>query len=1157
MDNKKTEVSKRDSNAGVCIAYDFQNSATAALRSVQQLEFKTSLLEVVEELRIRRAAESRYEEQISNLVVEKQELEWQKESLQHQYNALSSQHEEAMTVLKKQFQTRVTAVEEEKGKFQLTSESKEREINGLKEELKVLQVSKYSLEKKLGELEQKVQLQSVAKDNQLSQLSEVEKRFAAISRQCGLVKQAHEKLEQNVEEATRLNKKLMTVNKNQENAIHDLKQELEKVTADLIRSKVTSQCKLGEENIHLTARQQQLQELKQKLQMEVELNKRLSKDASAVQEEKQEVLKLLQHTQQLLQHQELALGRTERELKVSGEKHQVLERDNELLREKVKENEDKFQIRERENEKSTAQWKIEETRLNEENHLIKSELESFKEAHAQWQEIHNKLPAHSVQQEQQMQVPQNNLKQHTVQGTPVLQTVVSEALMVTDNEVKHARIHNTKEEIKEESNERDYKKQGISNHSQDGMVNADNIDTTKPAAEIPEKATDNGAPFVNERQYTSVSTMNVSAGKSKDFQQDETGNTCYEAESASAILKSQCSSVCLADVPVKGGKMLPDSADALGVCSADVGQQTDSIAHKFDGGKSEAVYDTNDKTKTTQCDKGVFINEAPRTEARAAAGTDEILAREVGANEVRWDTNQTQHQSVSDLVSQPVTHENKSDQESTLQQQHRHQSQADILMEENCVNDDIVELSQLYNPCDKSDVSPTKSPADQFNHCVPSVAACKINCSIDAENKLQSDISVEIRDLGPTNHGKDITKEISNAQSSLVNTDPQWKETNNPETVTSVSEATEDLHVTVPNDEALGNLENLHGNTAQRNDCISVTSNHSLNFATNADHGVVLAQNSQNTKEDNCANDFAATVESQPAAVYKMGLHTEIGEAGGSSKITENEFKPIFISTSFNPATTIILDHRNETSTSEAEAASRKTTASQSCWKFHGLPPLDFGKGKDMLNKDIPSLSLSLPRDKSEAPVKGRKFPSAFTFPGQISEMSLRRPSAADSPNTKRVNDTFNTSSVPLYSKRNSSEEWNAIAQTFCNFSRIPEQEKVCSSSSESFKIPYPPASMKHHGQFTESFSASCSQSYFNPQSPVIKLPEVSRSNPLPKAATQELLFEDECDSQYSTIKGQINKIERFLSLDRLKHTRKRKANDSTDKSEIKITATT
>ncbi|XP_062917721.1 coiled-coil domain-containing protein 73-like isoform X6 [Mobula hypostoma] len=349
---------------------------------------------------VHEAAESRYEEQISNLVVEKQELEWQKESLQHQYNALSSQHEEAVFALKKQFQTQINAVEEEKGKFQLTLESKEREISGLKEELKVLQVSKYNLEKKLSELEQKVHLQNIAKDNQLSQLSKVEKRFAAISHQCGLIIQAHGRLEQNVEEAMRLNKKLMAVNETQKNAIYDLKQELEKVTADLIRSKVTSQYNLGEDNIHLTTQQQQLQELKQKLQMEMELNKKLSKDMSAVQEEKQEVLKLLQQTQQLLQRQELALGRAETELKYFGEKRQVLERDNELLQKKAKENEDKVQILERENEKSTAQWKKEEARLNEEKQQIKSELESFKKSRATCQEVYWKLPAQSVQEHQ-------------------------------------------------------------------------------------------------------------------------------------------------------------------------------------------------------------------------------------------------------------------------------------------------------------------------------------------------------------------------------------------------------------------------------------------------------------------------------------------------------------------------------------------------------------------------------------------------------------------------------------------------------------------------------------------------------------------------------------------------------------------------------------
>lgn len=42
-----------------------------------------------------------------------------------------------------------------------------------------------------------MQLQTQTKDSHLNQLGEVERRFAAISRQCAMVKQAHEKLEQN------------------------------------------------------------------------------------------------------------------------------------------------------------------------------------------------------------------------------------------------------------------------------------------------------------------------------------------------------------------------------------------------------------------------------------------------------------------------------------------------------------------------------------------------------------------------------------------------------------------------------------------------------------------------------------------------------------------------------------------------------------------------------------------------------------------------------------------------------------------------------------------------------------------------------------------------------------------------------------------------
>uniref|UniRef100_A0A8B9EAX6 Coiled-coil domain-containing protein 73 n=1 Tax=Anser cygnoides TaxID=8845 RepID=A0A8B9EAX6_ANSCY len=131
-------------------------SPSETLLSIRLLDFKTSLLEAIEELRIRRETEINYEDQISKIVVEKQELEWQKETLQHQTDMLQQQNKEAMAAFKKQLQARMFAMEEEKGKYQLAVETKEKEIDGLKETLKALQISKYTLQKKLNEMEEAV-----------------------------------------------------------------------------------------------------------------------------------------------------------------------------------------------------------------------------------------------------------------------------------------------------------------------------------------------------------------------------------------------------------------------------------------------------------------------------------------------------------------------------------------------------------------------------------------------------------------------------------------------------------------------------------------------------------------------------------------------------------------------------------------------------------------------------------------------------------------------------------------------------------------------------------------------------------------------------------------------------------------------------------------
>uniref|UniRef100_A0A8D1N444 Coiled-coil domain containing 73 n=1 Tax=Sus scrofa TaxID=9823 RepID=A0A8D1N444_PIG len=305
-------------------------SSSETLFSIQLLDFKTNLLEALEELRMRREAETRYEEQIGKIIVETQELKWQNETLQNQKETLSKQHKEAMAVFKKQLQMKICALEEEKGKYQLATEIKEKEIEGLKETLKGLQVSEYSLQKKVSEMEQKVQLHLLAKEDHQKQLNEIEKYYATITGQFGLVKESHEKLEQSVQEAIQLNKRLSALNKKQDSEICTLKKELKKVTSDLIKTKVTCQYKTGEENINLTIKEQKFQELQERLKMEMELNKKINEEITCIQEEKQGIITSFQQLQQLLQQQTQINTEMEAELKVEELNGEVNEIRNEL-----------------------------------------------------------------------------------------------------------------------------------------------------------------------------------------------------------------------------------------------------------------------------------------------------------------------------------------------------------------------------------------------------------------------------------------------------------------------------------------------------------------------------------------------------------------------------------------------------------------------------------------------------------------------------------------------------------------------------------------------------------------------------------------------------------------------------------------------------------
>ncbi|NWI05246.1 CCD73 protein, partial [Tichodroma muraria] len=233
--------------------------------------------------------------------------------------------------------------------------------------------------------------------------------------------------------------------------------ELKKVTTDLIRSKVTSQYRVGEENINLAVKEKQFQELQQKIRMETAVSKKVQEENAHIKEEKLEILSSLQCVQELLQRMTQTNVRMESELNALKEDYQALERDNELQREKAKGNEEKFLNLQNEHEKALRTWKNDKENMRREIHTIKNELNSLKGLHRHLEDYH---PPQGSEQVENLQSGQEHSKDSEIQAVQkenvFMQSVIRKYGYCgneEETEVKNTRNQSSIEELKiEQSN---------------------------------------------------------------------------------------------------------------------------------------------------------------------------------------------------------------------------------------------------------------------------------------------------------------------------------------------------------------------------------------------------------------------------------------------------------------------------------------------------------------------------------------------------------------------------------------------------------------------------------------------------------------------------------------------------------------------------------
>ncbi|NXY70808.1 CCD73 protein, partial [Glareola pratincola] len=1070
-------------------------SPSETLLSIRLLDFKTSLLEAIEELRIRRETEINYEDQISKIVVEKQELEWQKETLQRQTDTLHQQNKEAMAAFKKQLQARMFAMEEEKGKYQLAVETKEKEIDVLKESLKALQISKYTLEKKLNEMDQKLQMHLTAKEEHHKKLNEVEKCYATIACQFGIVKGVHGKLEHSVQEAIQLNKKLASVNKRQETEISNLKEELKKVTSDLIRSKVTSQYRVGEENINLAAKEKQFQELQQKIRMETAVSKKVQEENTHIKEEKLEILSSLQCVQELLQRITQTNVRMESELNALKEEYQTLERDNELQREKAKENEEKFLNLQNEHEEALRTWKKDEENMRREIDSIKNELNSLKGVHRHLEDHCH--PPQGNQHSEQVENPQvsvsnscNSEIQAVQKENECMQSIVRKDCNFghEETEVKNATDYSlTIEELQiEQNNTLTLTDLQVLENSFKDEINVASTYEEKQREASPRNTLCTDTDLITQGQ---TSEIHVTECKEAENLATTYGMLLKE-KNTNLEPKLQDNSEPLAACHTQKRKVFLDSTDTVGVCKKNASEEADSSKQELCNTTGESICSKVDKkSNTIQYNRSVLTPEAPKPESEVVLCTAKNAVCEQST-----DNRQDEEFSFGFLS---YTKENSQTeyQKCSLLDSDNYVGNGLHKREKNLLN-----LSGLHR--DKLPFKDTHGDAEDRKF-----AGNARNTNRNGALRSTDVPATDAQNL-PTLHcdnasSDDATREHTDSIS-LLGT----------------------LNLCPPKIESVVNVGDMHSKQPEQDsaeqagdDTNTCTSNAEDIFPVKADGLEIVAH--KKTPTDRISTDKLIPCKKVNDDILihsvKNGRSLEINNSTNNislkekkdsldsmvpgRKFAEGDLKescPLPMRTSGN---LVNISGRSSFDLSTSDKKAEKTPVYLNFLDFSSCSRVNQMRGQDPWTSA--SKEPSLLQEKLPCLVENTKF-IAKTQCQNLSGKVDRRETGLGSTSFNRAADTLNTSSVHRDPQGDPSEEWNATAKTFYDSSFPTEHVK-------------------------EGFTALQQE---QKSSHVAVTPARSESAPRD---------DDSCSIRNSIIQNQIEEIEKFLNLERLHSARKRK----------------
>ncbi|XP_009960395.1 PREDICTED: coiled-coil domain-containing protein 73, partial [Leptosomus discolor] len=436
--------------------------------------------------------------------------------------------------------------------------------------------------------------------------------------------------------------------------------ELKKVTTDLVRSKVTSQYRVGEENINLAAKEKQFQELQQKIRMETAVSKKVQEENTYIKEEKLEILSSLQCVQELLQRITQANVRMESELNALKEQYQTLERDNELQREKAKENEEKFLNLQNEHEKALRTWKKDEENMRREIDTIKNELNSIKGVHRHLEDPPPPLGNQHSEQVATLQSGQEHSKDSEIKVIQKENECVQSIIRKDGNfgheeetEVKNTMDYSLSiEELQPEQN-----LQVLENSFKD------EINVASPYEEKQRESSPRNTLCTDTDLITQGQTSEIRVSECKEAENlGATRRVLLNEKNANLEQKLQDSTEPLAACHTQTRKVSPDTTGTMGAYKKNGSQETDSVKQEWCNSTDESNCTKADKSNTILHHKNVLTPEAPKAESEVILcsqntvcdrSTDNYRAKELSFGILSYikENSQTEHQESSLLDS--------------------------------------------------------------------------------------------------------------------------------------------------------------------------------------------------------------------------------------------------------------------------------------------------------------------------------------------------------------------------------------------------------------------------------------------------------------------------------------------------------------------------